>query len=460
MTFDPHIAATRFGTGLSPRVAPPESVAAMRAALTGPDRAAEAAPIDGFETHLIRARTHWAALRDLRPRRAAGDAEADAAIKAIRRERVAIRDASLRATLVRGMVTSDGLRERLTAFWADHFTTRSTTGPLQMGDGAFVEDAIRPRIAGRFADLLVAAVTHPVMVSYLDQSWSTGPNSKAAQDGRSVNAGLNENLAREVLELHTLGVDGPYDQRDVRQLATLFAGLGHSLETGRVFRPARAEPGEKTVLGRVYGGGRPGLDDIEAVLRDLAAHPATAAHLAHKLAVHFVSDTPAPALVAALRDAWRDTGGDLLAVTEALLTHPAAWDPAPRNVKPPLLFVTSALRALGTPPQTVAGLARGRTRRMLDRPLDHMGHDWQAPPGPDGLPEADTDWISPPALAARVQWALSVPERLGPLPDPRGFVTDAFGDRAPEPVRFAARAAETRREGIGLVLISPAFQRM
>jgi uncharacterized protein (DUF1800 family) len=460
MSFDPHIAAIRFGTGLSPRHAPPTGVGPMLAALKGPDHAAQAAPIPDFDSHLALLARNSEQLRALRKARSAGDATAADRIRAIRRQAGEISDANLRATLARAVSTTDGLRERLTAFWADHFTTRAREGRIKAGVGAYVDSALRPRIAGRFAELLIAAVTHPMMVDYLDQGRSIGPGSRVARTGRKPGAGLNENLAREILELHTLGANGPYDQDDVRNLARVLTGLGFNFSEGRVYRRGWAEPGPHTVLGGTYREGRPEMADIEAVLTDLARHPATAAHVARKLAVHFIADAPESGLVAAMRDAFLDSDGDLMAVYAAMLAHPAAWAPEARNVKPPLLYLGSALRALDLPPDRIAQMPRRPLRRTIARPLRAMGHRWETPAAPDGLTEADGDWIAPPSLAARVQWALTVPERFGALPDPRDFVQTALGPRAPDEVRFAARAAASRRDGIGLVLMSPAFQRM
>lgn len=213
------------------------------------------------------------------------------------------------------------------------------------------------------------------------------------------------------------------------------------------------------MLGKSYGGAEPArLAEVLALLEDLAAHPATAQHLSRKLAVHFISSTPDPELVEAMAARYRETDGQLLAVYEAMLSHPAAWQ-GPGKVKPPVDFITSALRALA-----VEELPTGNRKRMepvLFRPLRMMGQSWETPDGPNGGPEEDASWVTPLALAARLQWALAIPGQVyGALPDPRQFLTAALGDRAHESLRFAADAAEGRREGIALILASPSFQRM
>lgn len=451
MSFTPRQAEVRFGCGLSPSVAPPATLPEMLDRLTGADQAAAAHPIEGWSTFATRVVAYRAA------RKARGsDGSGDDALKEIR---VAARQANadwIGQMFLRRAVTRDGFRERLTAFWADHFTAIGRGNPMLFGQLPYVEDTIRPRLTGRFADLLRAVATAPLMLHYLDQASSMGPDSVVGLKRRK---GANENLARELLELHTLGVGAGYGQGDVTELAHLLTGLGISAEAQFVYRPGWSEPGAETVLGVSYGSEGPGrLDDIYAALDDLAARPETAQHLARKLAVHFVADEPDAGLVEAMAAAYRDTDGALLAVYRAMLEHPAAWQGA-GTIKTPVDFVGSALRGLG-----VRDLPMRRTGRMmalLANPLELMGQPWRGPDGPDGWPEADGDWITPQRLAGRLQWALNVPGVLAdPLPDPRDFVGAVLAGDVPDTLRFAARAAETREEGIALILSSPAFQRM
>lgn len=462
--FDPILAETRFGCGLSPAppLAPPESVAAMLAGLTAPDTMAQRFPIQdyaAFRTRMI-AREAQTAIR----RKYRGTPKEDAAKKAIRVLNREARVDHLRwmaAHILRRVKTPTPLRERLVFFWADHFTATGKRGLIRRAVSPYMQSALRPHLAGRFEDLLIAAVTHPVMLDYLDQTRSFGPTSQAALH-RPGRRGMNENLAREILELHTLGVGGPYTQGDVRELAELLTGLTHSAKNGRKFQRGWAEPGAEIVLGKSYGGTKnPHFRDIEAVLRDLAVHPATARHMARKLAVHFVTDRPDPALVAAIEARWRDTGGDLMQVYEALLTHPAAWDRSVTNFKQPFDFIASACRALEVPRAGLEDMTEGMLRNRFHTPMRLMGHVWQKPDGPDGLAEDDSAWITPQGMAARLHWAMAVPQLIMPeLPDPRWFVQMALGGRVPPNVQFAAEAAESRSDGIGLVLASPAFQRM
>ncbi|GAA6199406.1 DUF1800 domain-containing protein [Aquicoccus sp. SU-CL01552] len=459
MSFSSDHAEIRFGCGLSPQVAPAPSLEAMLAGLDGPDRMAARFPMVSHRDYWQR-RAQWLELRKQR-RKASGARADELADQAMNMSR------GFRADLLRGLgqtvlrwsETQSGFRERLALFWADHFTTVGKSGPQRSAVSIYVDAAIRPNLSGRFGDLLVAAVTHPMMLTYLDQRVSVGPQSAfARRKGKS--RGLNENLAREVLELHTLGVDGPYGQADVRQLAELFTGLTIGRTGTREFRPGWAEPGEEVVLGRRYGGNPARLEAVQQALHDLAVHPATADHIARKLAVHFVSDAPDPGLVAHMAARFLATGGDLRAVYAAMLEHPAAWDDGPGNVKPPFDFIASACRALAVAPERIETAKESQVNRLILQPIRAMGQFWQRPTGPDGWPEADAAWITPQGLSARLRWAMAVPRRLlADLPDPRAFVDTALGAAAPEPVRFAARAAETRAEAVGLVLAAPAFQR-
>ncbi len=460
MSFDPERAEIRFGCGLSPGIAPPGSAEDMMTRLSGPDAAAAAFPIPRSEAYLARMLDTKAARKA--QRKAKGDGTEKAARKAYRKQvrRIRIEAASWTShMLLRRATTRDGLRERLTAFWADHFTARGLGFVWPEAHLPYVETAIRPHVAGRFADMLRAVVQEPLMLNYLDQAASVGPNSaRALKKGRG---GLNENLAREMLELHTLGVDGPYGQDDVLALARLLTGLNFNLRRGFYYSDARAEPGPHVLLQRSIGGGTPQLSHVLAALDMLATHPATAAYLARKMAVHFVADRPDPALVDAMSHAYTQSGGDLAALTRAMLEHPAAWAAPRENVKPPVDFISSALRALDLTARDMPTGDIKQMRRLFLAPLQLMGQPPGAPPGPDGWPEADADWITPQRLAARLGWAMSVPFQLrSPLPDPQDFARAALGTSLPEPVRSAAARAETRAEGIGLVLASPAFQRV
>ncbi len=363
-----------------------------------------------------------------------------------------------RLELARAVDADDSYRERLVRFWADHFTVAARRTPQRPLVTPFADEAVRPHLAAPFARMLRAAITHPAMLGYLDQTGSVGPDSVF---GQRRNRGLNENLARELLELHTLGVDGGYGQTDVRQAALLLTGLTTTPDKGTVYLDNRAEPGAETVLGKRYGGpGKGRIEDIHQLLDDLSVHPATARHLSWKLAVHFVSDTPDPALVADLAAVWIRTGGDLLAVSTALTEHPAASRPALEKARQPFDFIVAALRALDVSGAEILAWRDPALRRFALAPMGAMGQTWQQPNGPDGWEEALDRWITPQALATRIDWAMQMPRRLrDELPDARRFADMALVGMADDDlVRLVARA-ETNVEGVGLVLASPLFNR-
>jgi len=446
------MAAIRYGFGLSPLDEPPASVQDMLNRLSGPDEAAQRWPIAGFDQ---RARETFA-LQDLRRKeRKKGKTDVTEVKKLYHAlARGLMKDVG--ASVQRAIGGDDAFRERLVRFWADHFTVVAKGKGLRFVTTAYVEEAIRPHVTGRFSDLLKSADTHPAMLVYLDQILSIGPHSPI---GKRSGRGLNENLAREIMELHTLGVGASYTQKDVRQFAELLTGLFYNFRTGSKFRAAAAEPGAETVLGRSYGGGKASVADIHAALDDLARHPDTARHIARKLAVHFVSDSPDQGLVDHVAAAFRDSDGDLMAVYTALLEHPAAWANPGEKARQPFDYVVAALRALAVPPAYIGRLKPVDIRRWLFAPMAVMGQPWQQPNGPDGWPEETDYWITPSGLAARIEWALMVADKLGRRTDPRELARRALAGGADARMLQVVGAAESRREGIALVLASPEFNR-
>ncbi len=459
MTYNPQTAAIRFGMGLSPTIDPPENVDDMIIRLHQPDAIARQFPIDGFQDIQFTIDEIRRLNRSKRQNKGTQTAkEAQQRIRKLKKQARRWQGDWMNATLARGAMTTDGFRERLIHFWADHFTVVGKRSILTYAVSTHVEDAIRPNVSGKFADLLKAAVLHPMMLLYLDQVNSIGPHSRQAAKRKS--RGLNENLAREILELHTLGVGAKYSQNDVRSFAKLLAGVTYRGNESFEFSGRAAEPGPQTILGKTYRRGVPMLRDVEDFLNDLALHPATARHLARKLVVHFISDIPDDNLVEAISAAYLANGGDLTAAYRAMLTHPLAWEMPDQKVKQPIGFIISSLRALGADKAMMKRINWKMMRVAIYAPMALMGQKWQRPTGPDGWPEAAKDWITPQALAARIQWAMMVPNLLSPtLEDPRIFVKTALGDRASGALKFAAAGAETKPDGIGVILASPEFQR-
>ena len=251
--------------------------------------------------------------------------------------------------------------ERLVAFWSNHFCVSATKAQLlRASAGSFEREAIRPFVLGRFADMLQAVERHPAMLFFLDNVRSIGPASRAGGNGKR---GLNENLAREIMELHTLGVGSGYTQADVTSLARVITGWTFAGREGRIgepgaftFNAAMHEPGDQMVVGHAYLGG--GFGQGEAALNDLARHPATAHHLATKLVRHFVADDPPPGAVDRIATVFRQRDGDLRAVASALVDLPEAWSSPSAKMRSPQDLLLATARMTGakpTDPGTLAG---------------------------------------------------------------------------------------------------------
>ncbi|WP_295042445.1 DUF1800 domain-containing protein [uncultured Paracoccus sp.] len=442
----PELAAIRLGYGLSPLADPLADPAAVVAsvALAAPDGDAISMARDYLP--------HRRRFADLN-RMGAGQDPAD--LQAVRD---IMRDIGRRATRIRvARAVGGGFGERLVQFWADHFTVTAGTLFDSLSSAAFVDEAIRPNLTGRFADMMLAAETHPRMIIYLDQAISVGPNSPAGRRGR----GLNENLAREMIELHSLGAGSGYDQRDVRQLALLLTGLAFrpNRDTTGFFDRTRAEPGAFQVLGQTYDRDG-GMDAIRQVIADLADHPATAAHIARKLAVHFVSDDPPGSLVLRLTDAFRGTGGDLPTLYRLLAEAPELRDCFRQKVRQPFDYMIAALRACGFGQGDIMALDPRSVQNHLLAGLAAMGQRWGNPRGPDGWPEDASAWATAQGLAGRIDWAMRLLPKLGrDLPDPRDVLDAALGGTASDALRWAVPRAESPAEGLALILASPDFNR-
>jgi uncharacterized protein (DUF1800 family) len=341
-----------------------------------------------------------------------------------------------------------GFAERLVWFWSNHFCVSADKGPVRALAGAYEREAIRAHALGRFGDMLLAVEAHPAMLIYLDNARSIGPTSIA---GINRGKGLNENLAREILELHTLGVRTVYNQDDVTNFAKVITGwsvVPPKQERGGefVFNPRMHEPGDQKVIGKVYPAG--GFEQGRAVLANLARHPATAKHVATKLARHFVADEPPPALVDRLTKRFLDTGGDLKEVAKTLATSREAWTETRDKLKRPGEWMVSALRATGVSPSDIRPLIQAQN--TLGEPL------WR-PPAPNGFADNNAAWMD--GLAQRLDIANQMGRRVGSLADPELTVDTALGPLASAETRDAVARAESRPQALALLLMSSEFQR-
>lgn len=449
-------AAFRFGYGFSAAEDDVTDVDGLMRQITGDDAGLGLYAGPDFATRADLARTY----RRYRQQFKKGDKSVEPEYKKARRTRRRILTGDVSRVFGRAIYSPHGFRERMVAFWTDHFAIAPKGLLGRMAWGSYQEEAIRPYINGRFADLLIAAATHPSMLLFLDQVKSIGPNSVAIRKGKKKrkDRGLNENLAREVMELHSLGVGGAYTQTDVRQAAELLTGLVVGKQ-GMEFRPRWAEPGAEQILGARYGGNPAQIEDIYAFLEDLALHPDTARHIAQKLVVHFVSDEPDEDLVQELTRVYQNTDGHLPSVYGALLDHPSSWVDLGPKARQPFEFMVASLRALNLDQTLFDGLSPKRINQQLILPLRYMGQPLLSVPGPNGWPEEPSAWITAQGLAGRLQWALATSRNIGADRDPREFVETNLRELAGETLRFAVAGAEQREEGVTLVLASPEFNR-
>ena len=360
-----------------------------------------------------------------------------------------------RAAWVNQALTTDTpFRERLVWFWANHFTVSIRRGEIAPMVGDYTRTAIRPYVTGRFQDMVMAVMRHPAMLIYLDNQNSAGPNSIAAGRVRPNGAtrGLNENLARECMELHTVSPAAGYTQADVTEFARVITGWSVEQNRNPVgfhFNPALHDPGAKTVMGHSFAEGEQGGVDALAFL---ANHPATHRHLATKLVTHFVSDTPPPAAVRRIEGVLRDTRGDLHAASMALLTVDEAWQPLSK-LRTPQEYLIAALRAAELPPSVppekrpdAAGIMAGLGQPVFNAPF------------PIGWPDTASDWSGPEAMLRRIDWAYGFSARPE-LPEPMLVADTALGPLIHPTTADEIRRAGSRRDAMTLLLGSPEFQR-
>ena len=468
MSIDPNlgasIAVTRFGLGARPGEidaarADPKGYLKAQIRASGADQ-----PPGTFQSSAA----HFVAVRDYQMQRRQNlKAGVDPVQEALKQIRATSQPEFLgRAQL--GAQTDASFRERWTLFWCNHFTVASKNLETAVLVGPFEREAIRPHVFGRFEDLLTASTMHPAMLLYLDQAQSIGPHSPVmsmAAPGlaRFRQSGLNENLAREILELHTLGVGSGYTQADVTEFARALTGwsiqgpggaqYGRFASAGApgefTFREAFHEPGARHLFGKSYN--QDGIAQAGAILHDVAGSPATAHHLATKIARHFVADDPPPALVARLERTYLQSDGRLDQVADALIDAPEAWAPAETKFKTPYEFLISSYRAVGAAPDDFS---------KFGPVLTGLGQQPFNASSPKGWAEDAETWAAPDAIVKRMGWSEAFAQAATPIGiQPMQIAENSLGARLSPPVAQAIAHAESRPEAVSILLMSPEFQR-
>ena len=357
------------------------------------------------------------------------------------------------ARLQRAVIADCGFTERLVTFWSNHFCISANKGELaRMWAGSFEREAIRPHVLGRFGDMLKAVEQHPAMLFFLDNQQSLGPDSRAGQNRKR---GLNENLAREIMELHTLGVGGGYTQNDVTSLARIITGWTFAGRQGQLGTPgsfafnANAhQPGPQLLLGKSYAD--TGVAQGEAALADIARHPSTAKFIATKFARHFVADEPPPSLVARLQDVFHKSDGDLRALAMTLLDSDEAWRAPQTKIRSPYEFLVATGRLLAQIPEDPSRYLGG---------LNLLGQPLWSPAGPNGFPDTNAAWAAPEGMKLRLDIAAQVASRRADNVDPRDLLELVAADAASPETRRTIERAESRQQALALLLMSPEFQR-
>lgn len=458
------IAANRFGLGAQPG----ELVSIggdgrdwLRAQLKGSPPGINDAQLRDSSDILGQALDLRREIRASKVNTSSGDSAAGAALLKVPQLLRPIYVTEVTARFRQAVTTDRPFIERLTQFWANHFAVSVDKSLLLGLAGSLEREAIRPNVLGRFSDLLLAVERHPAMLIYLDNHLSVGPNSKAARNVERRHAerkvGINENLAREILELHTLGVGGGYTQTDVTTFAEVITGWSIGGEQGRhprgdpgkfMFRAELHEPGAKRILGKRYAD--TGYDQGVAVLRDLAGNPSTAKFIATKLARHFIADDPPGKAVERIAQAYLSSGGDLPTVYRALVDCPEGWVEPLAKYKTPNDYIVSTFRGLQIP------VDAGRSPLA---PFELLGQRTYGPGSPAGWPDRSADWDGASALMKRIEWADAVGQRIGSRRNAMELAPQLLGGTLSDGTRTAIARAASAAQAVTLLLAAPEFMR-
>jgi uncharacterized protein (DUF1800 family) len=457
------IAVTRFGLGARPgeiAKARPNPKAWLKAQITPPSAPEPAGKLEDSATRFAAYQQFRKTRINLKLAAGAGTPQ-----ELMNRQQVVGAGDELLARAQLASRTDAPFAERWVMFWANHFTVSAIKGVAAPLVGPFEREVVRKHAFDRFETMLVASSSHPGMLLYLDQAQSVGPDSPGLMQvsrrgiggGAKRSAGLNENLAREIMELHTVGVNSGYGQADVTEFAKALTGwgVGNVRDVGDrdgrfTYHPYSHEPGPRTVMGKRYPdvGGPQALN----ILHDLADHPATAQHIAKKLAIHFVSDDPPPALVSKLAASFTGSGGNLAVVAATLVEADEAWAPQQDKFKTPYEFLISSWRAMDGAPDMA---------QQMTNPLKAMGQPAFQAPSPKGWDDTAASWATPANLIQRLTWsqgfaAQAAAARTG---QPLIAAQTCLGARLTPQTSAAIASAESRPEALTILFMSPEFQR-
>ncbi|WP_257264831.1 DUF1800 family protein [Endozoicomonas sp. ONNA2] len=380
--------------------------------------------------------------------------------------------------LSRAIGSTHSFSWRLLDFFSNHFSVTAQGGIMTSLAPTLEREAIAPNLQGSFAEMLVAVEQHPAMLVYLDNDKSIGPDSKQAVALRKRNKpgkGINENLAREILELHTLGINGGYQLDDIQELARAITGWsvnisGQSKDHGFLFRERTHQPGVRTILGKKYASS--GVEQGEAILRDLAVHPYTARFISRKLARHILSDQPPEPLVAAMAKRWLQTGGNLQEVYTTLIQHPLSWETESRKLKTPREFLISVCRATDayvTEKQSSQKQKRSQKRsqkreikpndRILINALTAMGQKPFGAGSPAGFADVSAAWDGANTLLTRIDWTYRKVTSMPGGVEPLLLAEEILGSQLSAHSQKVIGGAESRRQGLAMLFLSPEFIR-
>lgn len=406
--------------------------------------------LDNSWTSQLAAEQHYLYVQSKRANKKNQMADMNGMAKAVSRKDIVEAAKSLvNDSIKHNIETNTPFQARLLDFFSNHFSVSYSNLPMIALAPTLEHEAIGPNLVGQFENLLIAVEQHPAMLVYLNNEYSVGPNSIAARKYKKKKLGLNENLAREILELHTLGVKAGYTQQDVTEFAKGITGwsigsIKRGEEPGFRFRHGTHEPGKRVILNKTYA--HKGIDQGTSILTDLARHPKTAAHVCSKLAQHFIADTPPKNVVAAMQKKWLETNGNLKQVMIAMLEHQESWSEQQLKLKSPRDLLISACRACGV----------SKIRPDAFRTLMVLGQTPFGAGSPAGFADNQQAWSGPRSMMSRIEWAEHFSGAV--RTNPHEIASNALGPKLRSQTREQMRRAESKRQALAIMLMSPEFQ--